>query len=115
MTVIRENSEEFDSTLPSVVDALEHMLSVGQGSYTYKHTESEIDPTRFKTVVTPKLWPLLLTTRMTISVESRQPAVTVVSVRTQSQWYIFGDIANFYRGYIHDLFESLQRSLGQAT
>ena len=115
MTVIREKSEKFNSTLPSVVDALEHILRVGQGTYKYEHTESESDPTRFKTVVTPKLWPLLLTTRMTISIESRQPAVTIVSVRTQSQRYIFGDTANFYRGYIHDFFESLQRSLGGAT
>lgn len=112
MTVIREKSEEFESTSRTVVEALEHILRVGQGRYEYQRTEFENGSTRFKTVVTPKRWPPLLSTQMIISIESLEPSVTVVSVRTQSQWYIFGDIADFYGGYIRDVFESLQRSLG---
>ena len=114
MTVVREDYEEFDLPATSVVAAIKQVLNVGQRKYTYRSTEIGPDGTCFETVVTPNVWPLLLKTRMSITVKSPKPAMTMVTVRTQSQRMISGDVFNFYRGYIRDLLRSLRLALPTA-
>jgi len=115
MTVVRQNSEEFYVPETSVANAIEHVLNVGQRTYTYQKTKIEDDQTYFETVITPNLWPLLLTTRMSISIEMISANATLVTVRTESQRMIHGDIFNCYRGYVRDLFHSLRDAIQNAT
>ena len=64
--------------------------------------------TRFVTNVRPHWW--LLGTAMTVDLQPSGTG-TRVSVTTRSQWFIVGDVFNYYNRYIHDFLGQLKAQL----
>ncbi len=105
MTVRRKSVDYFDDALPSVTAAVQIVLA--QRPPYYQVAESEKDSV-FKTIVQPAWW--LLGTEMTIQLRSSSEGTQVV-VKTESQWFILGDILNFYDHYIYDFLTELRSEL----
>ncbi len=109
MTVERHDTRDFDAELPRVVSALREVLSEGQSWHRYTELQ-ETDGGVFEARIRPLFWPLVLSTGITITLHDKGSRTTV-ALETRSQWYIFGDVFNMYRGYIKDIFSSLESKL----
>jgi len=107
MTVVRQNSEKFDTSPEHLLDCLLTILKTGQQKYSYVDAEVDRDSGKIHTRIRPNLWPLLLSTRLDIQIQGGDMTSNVI-VRTRSQWFILGDVFNFYRSYIKDLLNSLR-------
>jgi len=105
MTVKREQMELFDISAQEVMKIIRAILMRGQADYKYENTVESGEALTFKTIIKPSR-PLLLSTKMQIQIEGMDSKTKVV-VETKSQWFIFGDIADFYGGYIRDIFGSI--------
>ena len=106
MTVERQKSKKFQAPYSRVLGGLRKVLAEGQQTYSYQGTVEGQDGMRITTTVRPRLWPLLLSTRLSIDLDP-DSAGTRVSVQTRSQWFIIGDVFDMYRGYIRDLLEAV--------
>src|SRR5262249_29302743 len=93
-----------------VVTAIRAVLAQGQPGYSYRSTVESEDQTTFDTVITPSLWPLLLSTRMAVNLYPAGSG-TKVLVQTRSQWFILGDLFGFYGGYLRDVPGAVCREL----
>jgi hypothetical protein len=100
-------------TGPEVAEAVRSVLADGQATYTYQEVVEADDGSTFHTVITPLAWPLILSTRMIITLYP-DGSETEVLVATRSQWFILGDIFDFYGGYIRDMLSAISRNLGAA-
>ena len=109
MTVIRNDTQEFDATTARVVAEIRGVLSEGQSDYTYTETEETAGGLALTTRIRP-LSPKLASTKMIVTLESIDSR-TAVSVQTRSQLFVFGDIFDMCRGYISDFYSSLDRKL----
>jgi len=109
MTVKRELTELFDAPLPQVTQAIHVVLEKGQANYKYRETAASDGGTKIETKISP-LHSRFLSTTMIIELIS-DGARSRITARTKSQWYIFGDVFDFYRGYIRDLLWSVQQEL----
>ena len=76
----------------------------------YRHTTEQ--GTCFVTNVRPHWW--VLGTAMTIDLQPSGTR-TQVSVSTRSQWFIVGDVFDYYSGYIHDFLGHLMARVGEQT
>ena len=115
MTIERVASEEFNATAVSVAEALVVILDQGQPTYQYRDCEFSDSGMTIATVIRPNWWPLLMSTRLYIQVEPRDVNLTVVTAHTKSQWFIMGDVFNFYLGYLNDMLGSLRGKCARAT
>ncbi len=111
VTVRRKHSNEFLRPSAEVATALRAVLREGQVDYSYSDTVEADDALHFRTVITPKNV-FLLTTRLMITLEATESG-TNVFVQTESQGFLFGDIFNFYGGYIKDMLWSIRLHLNQ--
>jgi hypothetical protein len=105
MTARRHADDCFDAPLPSVASAVRTIL-VRRPPYT-QATEIEKD-TLFKTNVRPSWW--LLGTEMTIRLQASSVGTKVIT-ETKSQWFIFGDVFNYYNRYIRNFLKDLQTEI----
>jgi hypothetical protein len=112
MTVRREQTHVIQEPYSKVTEAIRSVLSQGIEDYSYRHTVEADDHLVFNTVIRPSSWPLMLATKMAISLEPEE-LQTKVTVRTRSQWFLLGDFFDFYRGYIYDFLEAIRRRLDQ--
>jgi len=105
MTVHRHSDDYFDATPPEVASAVRAVLS-HRPPY-IKTSETERDEI-FKTNVRPSWW--LLGTDMTIQLRPSSGGTLVVA-KTQSQFFILGDIFDYYNRYIGDFLRDLRTEL----
>ena len=105
MSVRRQNDDCFDATLPAVAAAVRVVLS-RRPPYV-RTIETERD-TAFKTSVKPSWW--LLGTDMTVELQP-SPTGTQVLAKTKSQWFIVGDVFEYYSGYLRDFFRDVRTEL----
>ena len=105
MSVRRQKHDCFDATPPAVAAAVRVVLS-RRPPYIHA-TETQRD-TRFKTNVKPSWW--LLGTDMTIELQP-SPTGTQVVAKTASQWFILGDVFDFYNRYLCDFFRDVKWEL----
>ena len=105
MTVRRHSDDYFDAAVPAVARAVRIVLA--QRPPYIQTNELEKDAV-FMTNVKPSLW--LLGTNMTIHLQPSSGGTQVVA-KTQSQWFILGDIFNYYDRYIRDFLRDLRSEL----
>jgi len=110
MTVKRQQKEEFHTPVELVINATQAVLAEGGSSYRYDKPVFDRDNKCFKAVIMPSLWPLLLSTKISITVIPEKTATAVI-VETCSQWFILGDISNFYNRYVADFLSALNQTL----
>jgi len=112
MTVHRNATETFDCSKQQLLTCILRVLENGAAEYTY--TDIVFDEAN--SVVHATIKPnrrLLLRTKMEIVVCSNGHGCNV-TVRTCSQWYVFGDALDFYRRYIRDFLRSLRAQLEES-
>ena len=107
MTVQRSNTERFLIDQDRLLANLLEVLRQGQRGYRYVDTVVNAERTRVETRVKPWLWPLLLSTPMTLDLAGQRDGTCDLTVATRSQRLIFGDVFGFYDRYIADLFRAL--------
>jgi hypothetical protein len=105
MAVTRQTYEHYKVAHLAVINAVREILAQYPP---YRDTVEIEEGVVFRTNVKPNWW--LLGTEMIIEVRSSSND-TQVSVRTESQWFITGDIFNFYNRYIRDFLEKLQSAV----
>jgi hypothetical protein len=102
MTVRRRSDDYFDAA-PSVVASAVRMVLSRHPPFV-QTIETEHDAV-FKTNVKPKWW--LLGTVMTVHLQPSAGGTEVV-VKTKSQFFILGDVFNFYNRYVRDFLRDLR-------
>ena len=111
----REQSEVFFVNSERVIDAARAALSERQRGYKFANIVMSTEQRRLDAVIFPTLWPLLLSTRITITIaptEGRATAdQTKVVVHTTPQPYILGDVFDLYGGYIRDILRAIHGKL----
>lgn len=105
MTVKREQSRTFNASPTEVAPALRAVLAAGQGSYRYFGNEESEGGRSFQTVIQHSQ-PGILSTKLRVWIEPLG-SQSRVTVSTRSQWFLLGDINDFYGDYIRDLFNSI--------
>ena len=110
MTVERQDSEQFDASRKQLLGSILGILKSGQQKYSYVDTEVDSDAGEVHTRIKPNYWPLFLSTGLGIQIEGGDTASRVV-VKTRSQWFIWGDVFDFYNGYIKDMLSSLRSEM----
>jgi len=113
MTVRRSDSVTFSATRDRVAAAVRDALASGRPEYKYIDIQEHADACKWTARIKPA-WPLLLSTQLAVSCTLTADG-SRVSVETKSQPYIFGDVMNFYRGYIRDLLDTVGRRLADGT
>jgi hypothetical protein len=108
MTVRREQSEVFKAPSAKVIGAIRSALADKLDTCSFKHTVEAEDHLVFNTVARPSWWPLVLETKMNISLEPGE-SQTKVTVRIRSQWFLLGDAFDYYGGYIYDILKAIRR------
>jgi len=114
LTVKREQSAVFFASGAEVARAVRSVLAHGQATYAYREVFEADDGLTFNLVITPSMWPFILSTRMVITLYSDGWETEVV-VETQSQWFILGDVFDCYGGYIRDVLGAIRRRLKHET
>ena len=71
----------------------------------YEETTEENSPNVFTTTIRPSL--LMLSTNMVVTITQTAQG-TQVEARTKSQWFILGDVFDYYNKYLTDFFEALR-------
>ena len=105
MTVRRHSDDFFDAAPPAVASAARTVLARRPP---YVHTTETEKDAVFKAHVKPRWW--LLATEMTVQLQASSGGTQVV-VKTESQWFIMGDIFNYYNRYIRDFLRDLRTEL----
>ena len=115
MAVKREGKGEFRVSVEAVLNAINAVLATSENSYRYDHPVFNSNTRTFEAVIKPSLWPMLLPTFITITAVASEK-LTIVKVGIRSQWFIFGDVFNFYSRYISNFLSALDSKLnGQFT
>jgi len=104
MTVRRHADQKFEATPQSVAAAIRKVLA-RRPPYIDFQKEGDL---AFRTNVRPSRW--LLGTEMTVRMEPSSNETNVIA-ETKSQWFILGDVFNYYDRFIRDFFGDLRREL----
>ena len=113
MSVTREESKVVDAQIADVADAVRATLARGRASYTYQVTSESDDHLRFQAVIRPNSR-MLLSTRLQIELHA-EGAQTRIAARTFSQRFIMGDICDYYRDYLRDVFAAITGYLANSS
>lgn len=105
MTVVRHFDGLFDAPLATVANGVRTVLGKKPP---YRTTIEVTKDTLFKTNVKPCWW--LMGTNMTIKLQPSSDRTQVV-VETRSQWFIIGDIFDYYNRYIRDFLRDLENQI----
>jgi hypothetical protein len=107
MTVHGQAHDHFSASASEIAEAIQEVLTKHPP---YRNTIEIEAGAVFKTNVKPSWW--LLGTNMTIQVQpSTENTQVVVSIK--SQWFITGDVFNYYNRYINDFLDALRTKLQQ--
>ncbi|MCP4598644.1 hypothetical protein [Neptuniibacter sp.] len=107
MTVKRQDSETFKTSKENIWTILDEILDDGQKAYSYINTRIIQHDDTIHTTIEHDYSPFTLSTQLKITIQDKGDS-TVVTAYTTSQWFIIGDIFNYYRKYIRDLFRSIE-------
>ncbi len=110
MTVTRSKIQEFAGSLRCIADSVRRALSKSQGSYRYVQVVENEDGTSFEAKVWPN-FPLMLSTQLFIEIHEREQDICSVTIRTKSQWFIWGDIFDYYNKYVREFLEVLEKEI----
>ena len=105
MSVQRQKDDSFDAAPAAVAAAVRSVLSHRPPYVSTSETERD---TTFETNVKPSWW--LLGTDMTVEILP-VPTGTQVVAKTKSQWFIFGDVFDYYNGYLRDFLSDVRTEL----
>lgn len=105
MSVRGQKADRFDAAPAAVAAAVRAVLSHRPPYISMAETERD---TAFETNVKPSWW--LLGTDMTVELKP-SPTGTEVVAKTKSQWFIFGDVFDYYNGYLRDFFKDVRTEL----
>jgi hypothetical protein len=105
MTVRRHSHDYFDAAPSAVASAVRTVLS---SRPPYVKTSETEKGAMFKTNVKPSC--LLLGTDMTIQLQPSSGGTQIIA-KTQSQFFILGDIFNCYNRYIENFLRDLRTEL----
>jgi len=105
MTVRRHPDDYLDAAPPAVASAVRTVLARRPP---YVQTTETEKGTVFKTIVKRSWW--LLGTDTTIHLQPSSGGTQVVA-KTESKWFILGDVFNFYNRYIRDFLRDLRTEL----
>ncbi|MBA6391890.1 hypothetical protein H4J38_14035 [Colwellia sp. BRX10-3] len=106
MTVKREIAESFEIPVQEISGYIKTILSEKKRFYSYTQI-TQITEDCFDTVIKPIGWPLILSTKMTITFYKNEE-LTEVLVRTTSKKMVFHDLFNMYNGYINNFLGRLR-------
>lgn len=106
MTVRRQKDECFDAPPPTIAAAVRAVLC---HTPPYRATTETEKDCAFKTNVKPSWW--LLGTDMSVKLQPSASGTRVVST-IESQWFICGDVFDYYNQYLRDFFTELEMELG---
>jgi hypothetical protein len=107
VTVRRESTQRLEFAQEVVLAKMLEVLSHGQRRYRYVDTLVSEDRTHIETRVMPWLWPLFLSTPVTIDLVAQDHDSSDLTISTCSRPFLFGDVLGFYNGYIAALFRSV--------
>ena len=107
MTVKRELAESFNIPSADISESILNILKGKQPSYKYVNT-SEVKENYFKTTIKPNIWPLLLSTKFEVQIIPDGSQSKVVAKTISQPYLFFGDVFDFYNGYIRDFFSTLR-------
>lgn len=113
MTVRRSDTATFGVPPDHIADIILSVLAKDRPSYRYTDVV-EHSQLHWTTRIKPIGWPLLLSTHVDVHCVGTDGG-SRVTVRTRSQFYIMGDVFNFYRGYIRDLLAAIDEEARAAT
>jgi hypothetical protein len=105
MTVIRHTEGSFDVPLEMVAEGVRLVLAKRPP---YRNTSEVEKNTLFKTNIKPSWW--LLGTSLTVELQSVSGGTKVIA-KTKSQIFIFGDVYDYYNGYLRDFLEDLRAQI----
>ncbi|HSB65659.1 MAG TPA: hypothetical protein VLD65_03725 [Anaerolineales bacterium] len=105
MTVRRHSEDYFYTPSAEVSNVVRDILSRRPP---YIHTHELVKDTVFKTNVKPEWW--YLGTEMIIQLQLHNNGTRVVA-DTKSQWFILGDIGDFYNRYLRDFLKDVRMEL----
>jgi hypothetical protein len=106
MTVRRQDIKSFAVSKEQMKVRVLRVLGEKCAKYSYVNINVSEDGSEINVRIKPKLWPLILSTKIFIKLCGEDTNCSV-EISTCSQWYISGDCFNCYTGYIKDLFDKL--------
>ncbi|MHB8637879.1 MAG: hypothetical protein ACYC96_15560 [Fimbriimonadaceae bacterium] len=114
MTVYRDSDDQFQASPAEVAAAARVILA---HSPYYRHLRELVPGARFEALVKPgwsPLYWLILSTPMVVQL-APVGGGTKVHVETKSQWFILGDVFNYYNRYIATFLRELRAELAKAS
>ncbi len=113
MTVRRSHTGTYAPPPDRIAAIIRDVLAKGRPSYKYTNVV-ESPAHQWTARIRPVWWPVLLSTRIHIQCVEANGGSSV-TVNTVSQFYIMGDVFDFYRRYIHDLLTAIDEAAEAAS
>lgn len=105
VTVRRSDTATFGVPPDHTADIIRGVLAKNRPSYRYTNVV-ESPEHHWTARIMPDGWPLLLSTRIDVHCVGVDGG-SRVTIRTLSQFFIMGDVFNFYRRYIRDVLAAI--------
>src|SRR4030066_1942194 len=106
MMTVRRHSEDYFFTPPAEVSKVVRDILSRRPPYT--HTHELVKDAVFKTIIKPEWW--YQGTEMIIQLQPHNNGTRVVA-DTKSQWYMLGDMGDFYNRYLRDFLRDVRLEL----
>jgi hypothetical protein len=103
---VRRHAETYLNAAPA--DVAEAIRWVIGNDPPYSHTIEKADGMEFRTRVRPNWW--FLSTEMTVQIQPQSEGTRVIA-DTKSQFFIVGDLPDFYNHYLRDFLRDVQLEL----
>jgi hypothetical protein len=103
---VRRHLEDF--FLTQAVDVCKVVREILSRRPPYNHTHEVVKESVFKTNIKPEWW--YLGTEMIVQVKPENDGTRVVA-DTKSQWFILGDMGDFYNRYLRDFLRDVRLEL----
>ena len=111
MTVHRDDMGTFNTSKDRLI---EHTRDILNRNPVYRNTTEEQSGAVFITTVKPVVKPdwLLLGTKMIVQLDGTETTSTA-KVSTVSQWFIMGDVLNYYNRYMSEFLAALREAVNK--
>ena len=106
LTVRREREIYFNGSERQLSEATERVLR-NHPEYRVKTRSADA----WTLEIRPRLWPMMLSTSVDLTLRASSSAGASLLIRTSSQRLVFGDVFGFYNRYIDRLAERVRRDV----